>query len=170
MKKIKLILLSMVVFAGTTVFAQEQKLEEQQTTSKQTLSKQTLTKEQRMEKLAKELDLTEEQAEQMGKVNEAYSTEISKVRSDESLSDEAKKEAMRSLRMEQQANVAEILTEEQNQKLKEIKENAKAKHLERRKVEQHSIKQEHKVQSTRKVQKDVSPADKKTKQTKPLEK
>nr|WP_299205354.1 hypothetical protein [uncultured Brumimicrobium sp.] len=132
MKKIKIVLLGIGILAVSSVFAQEQKAVE----------KPKMKKEQRMEKLAEELDLSEEQREQVDKIHKNHVLESRKIKNNSEMTEDAKKEALKKLRLDKKAQMAEVLTEEQRQKLEEMKKERKEKRVEQKKVERHSIKKE----------------------------
>lgn len=126
MNRFKLSLLGLGIFASTAVFSQE--------------NKSAITKEQRMEnrmdKFAEDLALTDVQKEQIIELNKTSSAERQKVKSDESLSEETRKAAMKNIQLEKKTKVAKILTEEQFLKLKAMKETQKANHKNQRSGQQ----------------------------------
>lgn len=115
MNKIKLTVLSFGILLGSTVFAQDQK--------------QAISKEQRqemhMDKLATELTLTDVQKEQITVLRKNSMEARKKVKNDASLDEAGKKSAMKALQQQNKAKMAEILTEEQALKLKEIRQEKK---------------------------------------------
>ena len=115
MNKIKMTLLGLGIFVGSTVFAQEQKSE--------------LTKEQRMEhrmdKFAEALELTVVQKEQVIELHKTSYEERQKIKNDESLDEVATKAAMKELRLQNKEKMDEILTEEQAAKMQALKEERK---------------------------------------------
>jgi Spy/CpxP family protein refolding chaperone len=115
MNKIKLTVLSFGIILGSTVFAQDQK--------------QAISKEQRqemhMDKLATELTLTDVQKEQITVLRKNSMEARKKVKNDASLDEAGKKSAMKALQQQNKAKMAEILTEEQALKLKEIRQEKK---------------------------------------------
>jgi Spy/CpxP family protein refolding chaperone len=75
--------------------------------------------------VAKQLDLSDAQKEQMKTVGKAQKEAVKAVKNDASLSDEAKKQKLADLKAQRQASVNTILTDEQEQKLAELKKKAK---------------------------------------------
>ena len=123
MNKIKLSILSLGIFFASEAIAQDQKPQ--------------MNKEQRMEKhmdqLALELELTAVQKEKMTVLHKESFESRQKVKNDASLDEAGKKAAMKSLKKEKKAEMAEILSDEQAAKLKamkaERKANGKANHV-----------------------------------------
>lgn len=138
MKKIRIAVLGLVIFTGSAVFAQEQKKELKQTSE--------VDKEQRMEermdKFAEELELTEKQKEQFIELRKTTYAERQKVKSDETLDEAGRKLAMKELRDEGEAKMAEILTEEQMLKFKAMQKEQHNMH----KVEKRAVKKDPKMQ------------------------
>ncbi|HLW29460.1 MAG TPA: hypothetical protein VKX29_01275 [Brumimicrobium sp.] len=121
MKKIKLSILVLGILFSSVAFAQEQKSE---------LTKEQ-RKEQRVDKLAEELELTEEQKEQYIELRQIAYLERQKIRSDEMLDEDAKKSAMKELRSGNKEKLSELLTEEQALKLQAMKKERRANYKQR---------------------------------------
>jgi Spy/CpxP family protein refolding chaperone len=121
MNKIKLGILGFGIFAGSVAFAQEEKTE---------LAKEQRM-EQRMDKLAKELNLTEVQKAEITKLRENAKESRQKLKNDERLDEASKKSAMQALRQENKDKMTEILTAEQMEKLQAMKVDRQAMKMEK---------------------------------------
>lgn|SRR5690554_1699426 len=154
MNKIKLSILGLAIFAGANVFAQEQKQELRKASE--------ATKEQRMEnhvdKLAKELELTEKQKQQVLEIRQSSAVEMQKVRNNEELDDEAKRSEMKELREESKLKMAEVLTEEQMLKMHAMRKNHRKNHNHDRKMEKL---EENKALKMERKATELAPAEKK---------
>ncbi|WP_107038596.1 hypothetical protein [Brumimicrobium mesophilum] len=111
MNTLKLAIVGLGVLVGTAVFAQD--------------DKERLTKEERMEKrmdkFSEELELTDQQKMEFIALHKEKKELHKKLKDDASLDEAAKKTAIKEFRKEQKAKMAEILTDEQELKLKEMK-------------------------------------------------
>jgi len=72
-------------------------------------------------KMAQELGLSREQSKQMASINKKYEENLKAVKNDATLTDAAKKEKIKTLNTEKQAEVNKILTPEQQTKLDAMK-------------------------------------------------
>lgn len=142
MKTISLAVVGLGIFIGSVAFAQEKKKE--------------ITKEQRMElrmeKLSKDLDLTEKQKVDIIELRKDSQEARLTLKNDESLDEAAKKSAMKTIQLDNRAKMAEILTVEQSEKLEEMKkerrENHKKKHPNgKHKGHKKDVKQNHRVRT-----------------------
>ncbi|MDP4587781.1 MAG: hypothetical protein NWS86_06320, partial [Flavobacteriales bacterium] len=79
-------------------------------------------KAQRHEKIAQELALTEKQSAAWMEIHEKYDAQKAAVKADSSLSEEARKKKMMSIRKDQRKAIEAILSPEQLAKLKAMKE------------------------------------------------
>lgn len=116
MNKIKISILSIGIFISTVAFAQDQDSR---------LSKEERM-EQRIDKFAKELELTADQKEQLTELRKNSFEKRQELRNDESLDDVSKKSAIKTLHKKDKEKMAEILTDEQAAKLKTIKKERRA--------------------------------------------
>jgi len=82
-------------------------------------------KAQRHEKMAQELGLTEKQSAAWMEIHEKYDAQKAAVKADSSLSEEARKKKMMSIRKDQEKAIKAILSPEQMAKLKAMKEEHK---------------------------------------------
>ena len=80
---------------------------------------------QHMAMLAEKLTLTDVQKEQFQKINQETRKQAMAVRQDSSLSDDQKKEKMQALRKQAHQQMFGVLTQEQKDKLKEMREQHK---------------------------------------------
>ncbi len=87
------------------------------------------------DKMAEELGLSEEQAAQMKKVKEKAKQERTAITSNTELTEEQKKKELRSVRKSADANIKEILTDEQYKKMKELKAEKKEKRAAKKTME-----------------------------------
>jgi Spy/CpxP family protein refolding chaperone len=77
---------------------------------------------QHMAMLAEKLNLTDTQKEQFQKINQETRKQAMAIRQDSSLSNDQKKEKMQALRKQQHQQMFGVLTQEQKDKLKELRE------------------------------------------------
>ena len=84
------------------------------------------------ERAAKELGLTADQQSQIKAINESYRPQMEALREDKSLSQEQRREKAQALNKERQAKVDAVLTPEQLQKAKAMREKARDRMKERR--------------------------------------
>ena len=82
-------------------------------------------KAQRHEKIAQELGLTEKQSAAWMEIHEKYDAQKAAIKADSSLSEEARKKKMMSIRKDQRKAIEAILSPEQMAKLKAMKEEHK---------------------------------------------
>lgn len=101
----KKLFLSLIIFAGVSLTAFSQRTEGHRNMAP---------------KMAKELNLTEEQQEKMKSVNESFKSKMQALRSDESLSKDAKGEKMKELAQSKRTEMQALLTPEQQAKMKEM--------------------------------------------------
>ena len=87
---------------------------------------------ERLQEVAKELNLTDEQKEKLKPIVQAEWEKVRELRADTSLSREQKIEKLKALKEELAPKVKEILTPEQLAKWKEIREEFRANIAERR--------------------------------------
>jgi periplasmic protein CpxP/Spy len=78
---------------------------------------------QRMDKMKKDLALTNDQASKLKSMNEGYKTKMESLKKDESLDRTAKKEQFKALHEKHKAEIKDVLTQEQIQKLEEMRKN-----------------------------------------------
>lgn len=71
-------------------------------------------------------DLTDAQKKELGELNKTYRAEFDKVRKDEGISQEAKKEQMKVLRTAKKEKMAKILTADQMAQMQKMKQEKKA--------------------------------------------
>lgn len=103
---------------GILTQEQKNKVEEQRTKS---LEKRQQMQAQRAEKMKKQLALTDDQSSKLKTMNETYRSKFESVRKNESLDRTAKKEQFRALKQQQKEELKNVLTQEQIQKLEEMK-------------------------------------------------
>ncbi len=127
MNKIKFAILGLSIFIGSVAFAQEEKT---QLTKKERM-------EQRMAEEAKELGLSEDQKIQFFELRKSSFEERQKIKNNESLDQESKKTAMKALSVQHKERLAEILTEDQLQKLQAMKEERRENYKENRPGKNH---------------------------------
>ena len=76
----------------------------------------------RNEKIKKELALTDDQSAKLRSLNESYKSKFENLRKDESTDRSAKQEQFTALKQQRDAELKNVLTQEQMQKLKEMKD------------------------------------------------
>lgn len=127
MNKLKFVVLGLSLIIGSVGFSQQ--------------GKSSITKKQRMEektqKVAEELGLSQDQKVKFVELRQSFFEESQKLKSDNSLDQESKKTAMKTLRKEHKAKVSELLSEEQLQKFEEMKAEKREKHREGRSGKKH---------------------------------
>ncbi|WP_157580330.1 hypothetical protein [Segetibacter koreensis] len=82
---------------------------------------------QRFEEMTKDLHLTPEQAAKMKDLNAAFRTDIQSIRQNNSLSQQEKKEQLKSLMKKHRADMETSLTDEQKEQLKNNRQNRRHK-------------------------------------------
>jgi Spy/CpxP family protein refolding chaperone len=97
---------------------QKTKLQEQRNKS---MEKAREMRAKRTEKMTKELALTEAQSSKLKSLNENYQSKFESVRKDESIDRPAKKEQFKALKQQRDEELKNVLTQEQMQKLAEMK-------------------------------------------------
>ncbi|MGE0002630.1 MAG: hypothetical protein AB7T05_11235, partial [Fimbriimonadaceae bacterium] len=85
-----------------------------------------------MGRYAEEIGLTDGQKAQMKALRDQTKAQIQKLKSNDSLDDEAKRTAWKQLRQERDVQFQNILSPEQKAKIETLKAEAKAKHAERK--------------------------------------
>ena len=75
----------------------------------------------RMEKIKKDLALTDDQSSKLKTVNESFKSKFESLRKDESLDRTAKKEQFKALHQQHKEEMKSVLTQEQNEKLDAMK-------------------------------------------------
>lgn len=78
-------------------------------------------------KLKKQLNLTQDQKDQLAKMRAAIKSQVNSVRSNNSLTEDQKKEKMHSIRKDQREKFQSVLTKEQSEKLQSLKKEREAK-------------------------------------------
>ena len=78
-------------------------------------------------KLKKELNLTDDQAEKMDEIRKKYKPQIHAVKEDSSLSEKDKKTKIKALKKTKNAEIKEVLSDDQFKKLKEFHKEKKGK-------------------------------------------
>ena len=94
---------------------QLKKIKQEQRTNHEAFSKA------RMEKMSERLNLNKEQKEKLGSLRSGMSEKIKTIRSNESLSQEQKKDQVKELMKAQKEEMKSILTDEQFKKMQEMK-------------------------------------------------
>ena len=105
---------------GLLTQEQKNKLQEHKAKS---IEKRKEMQVKRMEKMKKDLALTDDQSAKLKSMNESYRSKFETLRKNESLDRSAKQEQMKTLREQQKSELKNVLTEEQIQKLEEMKKN-----------------------------------------------
>ncbi|MBC7827078.1 MAG: hypothetical protein H7122_04985 [Chitinophagaceae bacterium] len=105
-------------FEGILTSEQKAKIQDQRNKSKEN-RKQMQAK--RMEKMKKDLGLTEAQSSKLNTMNETYKTKFESLKKNESLDRTAKKEQFKALHQQHKEELKNMLTQEQVQKLDEMK-------------------------------------------------
>ena len=77
---------------------------------------------QRMEMLAKKLNLTDDQRQQFRQIGQGMRQQAMNIRNDSSLTDDQKKEKLQALRKQSHQEMFAILTPEQKEQLKQMRE------------------------------------------------
>lgn len=120
MKNLKLYFVATCLLIGGTQLSFGQEHPTEDATAPQKVHKVRKHKE-----MVKSLDLTSEQEAKMKEIKEAYSSEIEKVKINETLSDENRNQEIKTLRKKQHQEMNNVLTDEQKQKMKENRANSK---------------------------------------------
>jgi Spy/CpxP family protein refolding chaperone len=103
---------------GILTAEQKAKIQEQR---KKSMEKRQERQAKRMEKMKKDLALTNDQSSRLKSMNESYKTKFESLRKDESLDRTAKKEQFKTLHKQHKAEIKNVLTQEQIQKLEEMR-------------------------------------------------
>jgi Spy/CpxP family protein refolding chaperone len=103
---------------GILTAEQKSKLQEQRAKSMQHRQQMQV---QRMEKMRKELALTDDQSSRLKTLNESYKAKFESLKAKESLDQTARREQFKALKKQQKAEFKNVLTQEQIQKLDEMK-------------------------------------------------
>ena len=103
---------------GILTQEQKNKIQEQRAKS---LEKRQEMQAQRTEKIKKQLALTDEQSSKLKTMNETYKSKLETLRKNESLDRTAKKEQFKALKQQHKEELKNVLTQEQIQKLDEMK-------------------------------------------------
>jgi Spy/CpxP family protein refolding chaperone len=103
---------------GILTQEQKNKIREQRNKS---IEKRREMQAKRMEKMKKDLALTEAQSSQLKTMNEGYRSKFESLKKNESLDRSAKNEQFKALRQQHKGELKNVLTQEQIQKLDEMK-------------------------------------------------
>ena len=102
------------------ILSQDQKAKIQERRNK-SIEKRKEMQAKRMDKMKKDLALTDTQSSQIKTMNESYKSKFESLRSNESLDRTAKKEQFKTLQQQRKEELKNVLTQEQVQKLDEMK-------------------------------------------------
>jgi hypothetical protein len=125
MKKLNVIMTSLLIIGASFVFSQEDVKKEKQSIEERASKK--------LDKLDDEVDLTSEQRDKIATINSDYVTRLETIHSNESLEKEEKKNQSKSLKKQWREDVKNELTEAQSEKLKANREKDKTSPEERAK-------------------------------------
>jgi len=106
--------------ASEKILTSEQKNKIQEAKQK-SIEKRQLSQAKRMEKMKKDLALSENQSSKLKTINESYKTKFQTIRENETLDRTAKIEQSKALKLQQKEELKNILTKEQRQKFDERK-------------------------------------------------
>lgn len=93
------------------------------------------TKKENAKKMAEELGLSREQSKEMVNINKSFRDKVQAIKDDGTLTDAAKKEKIKALNTEKQAEVNKILTPEQQTKFEAMKKEKMAEHKQKKEAE-----------------------------------
>ena len=105
-------------FEGILTPDQKAKIQDQRNKS---LENRKQMQAKRMEKMKKDLALTDAQSSKLKTMNEEYKSKFESLKKDESIDRTAKKEQFKALRQQHKEELKNVLTQEQIQKLDEMK-------------------------------------------------
>ena len=125
MKKLNVIMTSLLLVGASFVFSQEDAKKEKQSIQERAS--------QKLDKLDEEVSLTNEQRDKIAIINSDYIARLETIRSNESLEKEEKKNQSKSLKKQWREDVKNELTEAQIEKLKANREKDKPSPEERAK-------------------------------------
>jgi Spy/CpxP family protein refolding chaperone len=97
---------------------QKGKIQEQRNKS---MEKRQQMQAQRMEKMKKDLVLTDDQSSRLRSINESYRSKFQTLKKNEALNQRVKKEQMQALKEQRREELKKVLTQEQIRKLDEMK-------------------------------------------------
>lgn len=128
--KNRLAIMGLALALGVPAFAQETKTESD--TSKQSAQEDRMERRHARrgmmkDRLAQELNLTDAQKTQLRNMHQQNREQMKAIKTDDSLTQEQKKEKFKALHESRQAQMNSILTPDQQQKFAQIKENRKGK-------------------------------------------
>lgn len=109
------------------ILTQEQKNKIQDQRNK-SIEKRRDMQAKRVEKMKKDLALTDDQSSKLKTLNDSYRSKFDNLRKDESIDRAAKKEQFQALHQQQKEDLKTVLTQEQIQKLDEMKKSRGGRH------------------------------------------
>jgi Spy/CpxP family protein refolding chaperone len=130
--KNRLAIMGLALALGVPAFAQEAKTKTDSDTSKQSVQEDRMERRHARrgmmkDRLAQELNLTDAQKTQLRNMHQQNREQMKAIKTDDSLTQEQKKEKFKALHESRQAQMNSILTPDQQQKFAQIKENRKGK-------------------------------------------